>query len=64
MLGTWGGDNQVDRDFPRYQSWLAADAWPAELLLSPPRPLREVNEAMTDLETGRAARPMIDMSLE
>lgn len=64
LLGTWGGDNEVDRDFPRYQQLLVEDRLRVEPLLSTPLPLTEINEALEDLQQGRVARPMIDMSLE
>lgn len=64
LLGTWGGDNEVDRDYPRYQQWLVEGKLCVEPLLSLPRPLSEINEALDDLQRGRVARPMIDMSLE
>ncbi len=59
LLGTWGGDNEPDRDFPRWAALLAkADALAP--LLPAPVPLSAVNAALDDLESGRALRPLLD----
>jgi S-(hydroxymethyl)glutathione dehydrogenase/alcohol dehydrogenase len=64
LLGTWGGDNWPDRDYPRYGKLVAAGKVPVELLLSRAYALRQINDALQDLENGAAARPLIDMALE
>lgn len=61
LLGTWGGDNVPDRDYPRYcKLWLAGrlDLAP---LLGQTYSLADINAALDDLEAGRAARPMVAM---
>ncbi|MBI4125631.1 MAG: zinc-binding dehydrogenase [Deltaproteobacteria bacterium] len=63
LLGTWGGDNDPDRDFPKYAGWVSSGALNLRPLISKCYPLAEINRALDDLETGRAARPLIDMSL-
>ena len=59
LLGTWGGDNEPDRDFPRYCRLLRS----GKMDLTPITPrryaLEQVNEALDDLEHGRAVRPLI-----
>ncbi|MBX9585062.1 MAG: zinc-binding dehydrogenase [Gemmataceae bacterium] len=62
LLGTWGGDNVPDRDFPRYAKLLAAGRLDLEPLLSRSYGLAEVNAALDDLEHGRAARPLLAIS--
>lgn len=62
LIGTWGGDNAPDVDFPRYCGWLASGTLDVGPLLSPPYPLARINEALDDLESGRAARPLIEMA--
>ncbi len=62
LLGTWGGDNQVDRDFPRYCQWLASGKLNIDALLSHTYPLSRINDALDDLEQGRVARPLIDLA--
>jgi S-(hydroxymethyl)glutathione dehydrogenase/alcohol dehydrogenase len=61
LLGTWGGDNDPDRDYPRYCKLLASGKLNLEPLLSKTYPLVEVNQALDDLEAGLAARPLIAM---
>jgi S-(hydroxymethyl)glutathione dehydrogenase / alcohol dehydrogenase len=62
LLGTWGGDNQPDRDFPRYCRLLRS----GQLRLAPLRSelyaLSDINKALDDLEAGRVTRPLVDMS--
>lgn len=61
LLGTWGGDNVPDRDYPRYARLMASGKLDLEPLLSRTYSLTEVNAAIDDLEGGRAARPLIQM---
>ena len=63
ILGTWGGDNVPDRDFPRYQRLLLANKLPLQCLLSRRYSLNNINDALNDLEAGLVPRPLIDMSL-
>jgi S-(hydroxymethyl)glutathione dehydrogenase/alcohol dehydrogenase len=62
LLGTWGGDNVPDRDFPRYCEWLASGKLDVGPMISASYPLSRINDALDDLESGRAARPLIEMS--
>ena len=62
LLGTWGGDNVPDRDFPRYAEWLASGKLDVAPLISRSYPLARINEALDDLESGRAARPLVEMA--
>lgn len=64
LLGTWGGDNWPDRDFPRYCRLLASGRLNLEPMLSQPYRLSDINEALNDLEDARVVRPLIDMALE
>lgn len=63
LLGTWGGDNWPDRDFPRYASLLAAGKLKLGPLLGRTYRLGEINQAVDDLRAGKAVRPLIDMQL-
>lgn len=59
LLGTWGGDNAPDRDFPRYCKLMAAGRLNVEPLLSRTYGLHEINTALDDLEQGQCARPLV-----
>lgn len=63
LLGTWGGDNQPDRDFPRYEELVAGGSMNLQPLLSEPYPLSQINQALEDLECGHVVRPIVDMNL-
>jgi S-(hydroxymethyl)glutathione dehydrogenase/alcohol dehydrogenase len=62
LFGTWGGDNVPERDFPRYCKLIASGKLNLEPLLSRTYRLNDVNAALTDLEGGLCARPLIDMA--
>ncbi len=61
LLGTWGGDNDPDRDFPRYCRLIQSGRLDISPLRSEPFSLTQVNEALAALEACRVARPMIDV---
>jgi S-(hydroxymethyl)glutathione dehydrogenase/alcohol dehydrogenase len=63
ILGTWGGDNLPDRDYPRYCRLLQSGKLNVEPLLSKTYSLAGINDAIDALEAGVVARPLIDMSL-
>lgn len=64
LLGTWGGDNAPDVDFPRYCRLIQAGRLNIAPLRSRPFALHEINDALSALEHRRVARPVIDMRLE
>jgi S-(hydroxymethyl)glutathione dehydrogenase/alcohol dehydrogenase len=64
LLGTWGGDNRAEEDFPRYFRLIESGQFDPELLLSRTYSLAEVNRALDDLEAGLEIRPLIDMSMQ
>ena len=63
LLGTWGGDNVPDRDFPKYCQLLTSGRLSVAPLLSQPYSLTDINTALDDLESRRVPRPLIDMNL-
>ena len=63
LMGTWGGDSQPDRDYPRFGDLLASGRFQVSELLSSPYSLAQADEALHDLAAGRVGRPLIDMSL-
>jgi S-(hydroxymethyl)glutathione dehydrogenase/alcohol dehydrogenase len=62
LLGTWGGDNDPDRDFPRYCRLIASGKLNLEPLLSRTYRLAEINAALDDLERGLCARPLVEIA--
>ncbi len=62
LLGTWGGDNQPDRDFPRYCRLIEGGRLPVAPLLSPPFPLERINDALDALESRTVPRPLVRMA--
>lgn len=63
LLGTWGGDNLPDRDFPRYVRLVRDGLLSTAPLTGRSYALADVNRALDDLETRAVARPLLDMSL-
>jgi len=63
LLGTWGGDNTPDIDFPKYMELVSSRKLNLEPLMSKIYNLSQINDAVDDLENGRAIRPLIDMGL-
>ncbi len=61
LLGTWGGDNQPDTDFPKYAYLMATARLKIDTLTENVYPLEKINEALDDLGSGRALRPLIQM---
>lgn len=61
LLGTWGGDSQPDRDYPRYFNLMAAGRLDLSLLRSSVYDLEHINDALNDLESGKCARPLVAM---
>jgi S-(hydroxymethyl)glutathione dehydrogenase/alcohol dehydrogenase len=64
ILGTWGGDTVPDRDYPRYGNLLRYGRLDLSELQHDVYRLDQINDALDDLEAGRAIRPLIDMSLD
>jgi S-(hydroxymethyl)glutathione dehydrogenase/alcohol dehydrogenase len=63
LMGTWGGDSVPDRDYGRYARLLGAGRFPVRNLLSKPYALKQADQALQDLASGKIGRPLIDMSL-
>ncbi len=63
LLGTWGGDNQPDRDFPKYCDLVVSGRLPLTMLTCDTYRLDQINDALDDLENRTVTRPLIDMSL-
>ncbi len=61
LLGTWGGDNDPDRDFPRYCELLVAGKLNVQPLMTKTYGLEAINEALADLQAGHVPRPVVEM---
>jgi S-(hydroxymethyl)glutathione dehydrogenase/alcohol dehydrogenase len=61
LLGTWGGDNAPDRDYPRYCKLIASGRLNLEPLLSRAYGLLDINAALDDLERGHCVRPLVEI---
>lgn len=64
LLGTWGGDSYPDRDYPLYAKLISAGKLNVRPLMSESYHLSDINNAINDLEAGRVARPIIEMTKE
>jgi S-(hydroxymethyl)glutathione dehydrogenase/alcohol dehydrogenase len=62
LLGTWGGDNDPDRDFLRYGRLMASGRLNLEPLLTRSYRLAEINQALDDLEHGLCVRPLVEIA--
>ncbi len=62
LLGTWGGDSDPDRDQPRFSKLCHAGKLRLDPLIEQTYPLEQINQALDDLETGKALRPLIVMN--
>ncbi len=63
LVGTWGGETDMDRDVPQYVEGFLAGKLPLSQLISGDYGLERINELLDDLEQGRIVRGVIDMSL-
>lgn len=62
LLGTWGGDNVPERDFPKYCGLVSDGSLNLAPLLKNEYRLEDVNRALDDLENGAAVRPILNMA--
>ncbi len=63
ILGTWGGDNQPDVHFPRYCNLIRYGHLSLAPFTQHVYSLKQIDQALHDLETGKVLRPLLDMSL-
>lgn len=59
--GSWGGKCQPDRDISMYVKYYKNKKLPLERMISQVYPLEKINEALSELENGRAHRILIQM---
>ena len=63
ILGTWGGDNNPNIDFMHYIKLIASKKLDLKPLISDIYGLKNINNAIDDLEKGKIIRPLIEMNL-
>ena len=63
VLGTWGGDNDPDLNYPIYMNLAKNQLLPLSELITEPYKLEHVNQAFEDLRYQRVARPLIKMAI-
>jgi S-(hydroxymethyl)glutathione dehydrogenase/alcohol dehydrogenase len=61
IKGSWGGESRPDRDIPRFIELYRDGRLPLEKLITKRYGLAEINDALADLESGTAGRPMLVM---
>jgi len=64
LRGTWGGDSQPDRDLPRFARFIEKGSLKLAPMLTEGYTLESINQALDDLEQGRAVRPIITLAGE
>lgn len=62
IRGSWGGSSRPDVDIPLLAARLEMSKVSLDFMVPRSYPLDDINEALADLENGRALRPLIDMS--
>ena len=64
LLGTWGGDTDLDRDVERYGQIISDNEANFEAVFFEKFGLRDINQALEELVVGSVGRPVIDMSIK
>lgn len=64
ILGSWGGGTDPDVDIPEYARLWLEGGLSVEKLISSVYALDDINAALDDLEHGRVARAIVDMSAD
>lgn len=59
--GSWGGSSNPDQDTPKFAGHYQKGKLPLDRLLSRRYRLEEINQALTDLESGNMIRGLIEM---
>lgn len=62
LLGSWGGDTVPDRDIPDYAAMIAEGRLRAADLITHEYGLSDINVALSDLESARVGRALLNLS--
>lgn len=60
IVGSWGGETDPDRDFPKYVELYLSGKLKLDKILTHRYPLAEINSALTALDKGEVARAIIE----
>ena len=63
IRGSWGGESQPDEDVPRFADLYRQGKLPLEKLITHRYGLKQINQALDELERGGVGRALIDMRL-
>ena len=61
IVGTWGGESQLDRDIPLYVDLCLTGKLKLDAMITHQYRLEETNQALEDLEQGKVGRALITM---
>jgi len=61
ISGSWGGASMPDKDIPHFHALFKSVGIPLYELITKRYALNEINEALSDLDSGRVFRPLIVM---
>jgi S-(hydroxymethyl)glutathione dehydrogenase/alcohol dehydrogenase len=62
IVGTWGGESQMDRDVPVYTAMFLQERLPLESMITHEYRLVDINHALDALEQGGVGRALINMA--
>lgn len=60
IVGTWGGESQIESDLPRYLEQCRAGRLPVEQLVTHRMPLNQINQAIELMVSGQAGRILLN----
>lgn len=61
LIGTWGGETDPDRDFPRYVDWILNGQLKLDELITHRFQLKDINDAFVALERGEVGRAVVEL---
>jgi S-(hydroxymethyl)glutathione dehydrogenase/alcohol dehydrogenase len=64
IVGTWGGESQLDRDVSVYAALFLAGKLPLDTLITHEYRLADINKALAALEQGMVGGALINMTEE
>ncbi|MCH7954279.1 MAG: alcohol dehydrogenase, partial [Candidatus Marinimicrobia bacterium] len=63
IFGTWGGDNDPDKDFPEYIDMFKSGVIDLAPFVTKIYTLEQINQAIDDLDSGKTLRPIIQTTI-